>query len=201
MTIFVSGTRTKKLLQQINILFALYSRQLMSNSSFTDEFNQGQASSYWLPEYRGVTISGKVMDKTAGEAIAGADVYIATIGDNPQMHIFTTNGQGEFISTLKHVSGPQSVFLCIRDENEENMEILVNNDYSTNFPFYRYSPVIPDTSALNFIKSLYVNAQLGQQYNNVSTMPLITDTLRPIRFTKPNINIVLDDYIPMETLF
>lgn len=190
----------KKLLQQIDILLALYSQQRMNNKSFTNEYNQDQASSYWLPESRGVTISGKVKNKTTGEAIPGVDVYIATIGDHPQMHIFTTNLQGEFISTLKHVSGPQSVFLCIRNDEEENMEILVNNDYSKNLPGYRYSAVIPDTGAFNFIKSLYVNAQLSQQYNNVSTMPLITDTLRPIRFTKPNINIVLDDYIPMETL-
>ena len=55
--------------------------------------------------------------------------------DNPQVHIYDTRSDGRFIFSLNNLSGMQDVFITT-DVNDslENVELLINNDFSADFP-------------------------------------------------------------------
>lgn len=190
----------KRLTKQVELLLAFYGQRLLKTNQFVNYLQPSRINNAWLPDYRGVTISGKVTNKLSKEPQADVDLYIATISDYPQLHIYHTNAKGEFISSLKHVEGAQNMFLCVRDENESKLKIFVNKDYSGDMPDYVFSPLMLDTSSTSFIKSLYISAQLDQHFNQDVTIAKPSDTLKPIRFTRPKIIIAIDDYIQLPSL-
>lgn len=185
---------------QLKAAFLIYENILASNPSLFKNQAEDGAESYWAPETRGITIRGIVRDMVAVTPEPDCDVYIAVIGKEPQLHVFKTNKKGEFIITLKHVSGVQNIFLCVDSKKENSLEILVNNDFVNKFDAFYATPTILDTSTRRFIEDIYINAQITEYTGIHDTIKFVSKPYKPIRFPEPSASILLDDYIALPTL-
>ncbi len=153
----------------------------------------------WLPEARGVMLRGEVRNRAAGKPEPGSDVYLAVFGATPQLHVYTTNEQGAFFFSLKHVYGLQSVYICVGNKPEKDLEILVNSDFVRDYPSFYTAPLLLDTSTRRFIEDMYVSAQVKEYFNTEDTSSRLF-AQKAIRFPEPDESIILDDYIPLPTL-
>ncbi len=60
------------------------------------EYNPEKVLKY-LPDIRDVSLSGKLIDKNTREPIKGKDIYLSVLFNNPQLHVYKTNYEGDFI--------------------------------------------------------------------------------------------------------
>jgi len=187
-------------IHQLEAVFLVYEDKLMSDQLLLRKSDLSIGDKYWHPETRGITLRGELRNQTTGVPEKQCDVYVATIGDNPQLHVYTTNNKGEFIFTLKHVSGMHNLFLCVGSERENELEILINSDFVNSYTSFYSTPTILDTSMRSFIEDIYVNAQVKEYYSETDTASVDRSQPKLIRFPEPFESILIDDYIALPTL-
>lgn len=185
---------------QLKAVLLMNANRLFSDTTPLFEVNNQESKDYLAPETRGITIRGVVRNIASVIPEPNCNVYIAIIGNDPQLHVYTTNEKGEFIFTLKHISGIQNLFLCVDSEKENELEILVNSDFVNDYASFYATPTLLDTSMKSFIEDLYVNAQLKAFANANDTFSGAKKKYKPIRFPASSTSILVDDYIALPTL-
>lgn len=183
---------------QAMILRALSMAALQNRDRKKLTIQNGQDIS-WYPEIRGVTLQGIVRNLTTKQPLDGMDVMLSVLGENPVLHIYTTNQEGVFIFNLSHTEGLTNVYLSINNPpSEEEAEILINNDFSTEFNPFVLNPPVVDTSMKRFIEEMYTAAQVNQYFPPENMV--IHDQGKPIRFSEPDVSVRLDKFVEMKTL-
>ena len=185
---------------QLEALFLVYEDVLKSDQLLLRKPDLTMVDKNWIPETRGITMRGEVRNRITGDPEKQCDVYVATIGDDPQLHVYTTNNKGAFIFTLKHVSGMHNLFLCVDSKHENELEILINSDFVNSYPSFYSTPTILDTSMRHFIEDMFVNAQVKEYYNESDTSSIHKSKQKLIRFPETFESILVDDYIDLPTL-
>ena len=120
----------------------------------------------YLPETRGLTVAGILRNKKGEKPIAGKNVYISALFNNPQLHIYKTRDNGEFIFSLNNLDGINNVFLCTDLKQDENTdpEILIKNSFSQDIPDIGLFPVFVDTMDKKSLEKAYINSQIQNQF-------------------------------------
>lgn len=121
----------------------------------------------YIPEVRGLTVSGILRHKTTHEPVAAKRVYVSVLFNNPQLHVCKTRENGEFICALNNLEGVNDVFLCpeYRPGDENNYEILITNSFAPGVPEIGTVPVFAGFSDKKFVDELYADSQIRQYFN------------------------------------
>jgi hypothetical protein len=181
-------------------LSLLLNADLFNSTGFKENFLAKQGRSMKLPEIRDLSISGKIIDKDSGEGIPDQNVYASVLGSNPQLHTNKTDDSGSFVFSLNQLQGIQDVGLSIDSIDNVNSEIIVNNDFSTNFPQFIDFPVLIDSNSTNYIVSMFRNRQLASGFEEVvKSFNTPYDSI-PFPFQEPQTSVILDDYVELPTL-
>jgi hypothetical protein len=165
---------------------------------------KGSKDIFWVPETRGVNISGVVSEKNSPQAPKNIDVYLTVMGDNPQFHITQTKENGEFIFSLGHITKTNEIFIGVEPHEGKDFKLFVNKDFSNDFAILQQNPFSIDTSDQGLIEEMLVN----YQSQNIFTLPEM-EAPNPARsdnrvFNQPDISVQLSDFIDlkdMETVF
>jgi len=159
---------------------------------------------FWIPETRGVSISGTVSEKKSLKPLAGVSIYLSVLGDNPQLHIAQTKENGAFIFPLGYLARTHEIFIGVEADNNEEILLFVNNDFSNDFSHLQKIPVSIDTNYKILIEEMLVNYQsqkIFTTYKAESTDVYQTGTEI---FGNPEVSVRLADYIALpnlETIF
>jgi hypothetical protein len=118
----------------------------------------------WIPEIRGLTLSGMIQRKSSKEPVG--DIYCLTsvIGEEPQLHLAKTHTDGTFVFSYNDLQGKKNMFVAIRNNEDKDLEILINKDFSTGFPEVTSVPLPFDEDQHAFFEELFVNAQLNRAF-------------------------------------
>jgi len=165
-----------------------------------DEIVTSAENFQWIPEIRDVSISGIVKNKNSGKPASGILVIASTLGNNPQIHFIETGENGEFVFSLSHLTSLHNISLSVDNNTTNELEILVNNDFSINYPVLPESSFVLDSTYRQLIEEMYVNHQVSNSYN--SGAKILADTIDslPFLFGQDIISILLDDYIDLSTM-
>jgi hypothetical protein len=145
---------------QIMMIYDKY----LDRSSFEEKINNVKISSLkYIPEIRDVTISGILRNKETLLPVANHNIYASVLFKNPQLHIYKSGENGGFIFSLNNVSGINDIFLCPESSDNE-YEILITNSFSNEIPSIGKIPTFIDSSNIELINELYVNAQISQNF-------------------------------------
>lgn len=85
----------------------------------------------FLPETRGVTISGEVKEVTTGRSLANARVSLTLIGAGRDFMAVQTDSTGHFLFTLPAYKGSRELFLSAEHKTTSACQVFVDNDYCT----------------------------------------------------------------------
>lgn len=123
-----------------------------------------KASFIYLPETRGISISGKIPNTKTGTSVPPATLHLST----PQnWKYFTTckaKENGLFYFTLPDFSGRYDFYIDAVLESDENAAIVIDNDYCNRNIQLTYYPFSLDSVEQKIASEMMVNMQLNNVY-------------------------------------
>ena len=164
-----------------------------------NKLNQNISELQWLPETRGLTISGLVQNKRK-EKVAGALSMVAVIQKEPLLYMGTTNEHGVFTICLHHLHGQKDLYIGspIGKNN-----VLVRSGFDPEFPDITTVPIQFDSSFHHLLESLNLHQQLKRAYPKNVTQPTFqADRLNvvPTNILASDYRITLSDYIKVSSM-
>ncbi|MBK7174527.1 MAG: hypothetical protein IPH84_15140 [Bacteroidales bacterium] len=153
-----------------------------------------------LPDTRGVSISGVIIDKLTKQPIQGIRVSATIIGEKDVM-ARKTDESGFFCFALPDRYGLKDLFLCTEKREGKQPEIFIDNDFS---PGKRRLPVgelrldsAESVLALNLIR----NYKISNQYYPDTAMNPVTNSFAGIPFYgSKSEKLIMESYIELPTV-
>jgi len=184
---------------QIMILFD----ETLDKESFDKRINKSKTTSLeYIPEVRDLTISGILKNKKTKEPISNHKIYLSVLFNSPQIHIYKTRKNGEFIFSLNNVYGTNDVFLCSEAfTEEEEHELLIKSSFSSDIPSIDTIPTFINYADIELLKEIYINAQIQQRFCIKQDTKLIKKSNMPSFNLNDNKTIIIpDNYVELESM-
>jgi len=162
--------------------------------------NEDSDPAFWIPETRGVSISGTVLEGSSQKPLPGLNVYLSVLGETPQLLISQTKDNGAFIFSLGSTSGINEIFLGVDPADCGDVRISVNNNFSNNFSHLDVVPISIDTNYKNLLEEMFVNHQTQLLFSS-EKIKLSNAPGKAFKvFNNPDISIRLADYIDLPNI-
>lgn len=182
------STVNRGLLEQQRVSIPLFSR----SPGVTDEL---------IPETRGVSISGKIQYAEDGSAAPYALVYLSYIGSEIIFLCNYSDSAGRFYFTLPEGSGERELFISADIDGKGPLELFVDLDFCSDPVILPAKALILDSSDIKLIETLWINAQIQQQYPKEAPAKQKTEKDQERFFYgEPHKIILFNDFIRLPTL-
>jgi len=153
----------------------------------------------FIPETRGLSISGKVVNAADSVPMPFTLVGLTIFKDNPENQNVLTNENGQFFFDLSKLKGEYEIFISAK--SNENPLILVDNDFSTQKIELPYVPVDLSEESKKIYQSLAFNSQMQTLYMQQKVESELKSFSSDSSFYgKPDFVLNLDKYIAMPGL-
>ncbi len=184
--------KSNSLKRQINIALILYT-PIYNTKSFIESLQKNKLN--WLPEIRDVSLNGSIIDQNTKEPLNNVMVYAAVFGEQNQLHLYKTKANGEFFFSLNHLNRKQDVFIGTNPLDSVEAKILINNDFSNDYPGSAFIPFFLDSSNNKLIKQIYRNAQVNKAFENKLGKIEENTSYYPLIDEKQEISVLMKDFI------
>ena len=164
-----------------------------------DQISPPEGSLVFLPETRGISISGKILTGHTPGSINNARLHISTPQNRNYFTTFHTQDDGLFYFTIPDLYGTYDFYLDAVPENGESAEILIDNDYCNRSIQLGYVPFSLDSLEEEIALEMAVNMQLSNMYDD-ETRDLIPDSAIPPFYIRPEHVYYTRDYIQLPNL-
>lgn len=118
----------------------------------------------YLPEIRGITITGKIIDKST--KLSQKDIYVSL--SEPKhgeyFSVYKTNDKGRFVFSLPFMKGSDDFFIQYESPGSMTSEILIDNGYCSkpvNLPYVAFKL---NEEEKRFIKDIDIDLQLTERF-------------------------------------
>jgi hypothetical protein len=158
---------------------------------------------YFIPEKRGMTVSGEVISGTDQRSVSKASVRLSVLTDNPAFSEYRTGENGKFLFVLDDLTGSHDLYFTFKHQAEQSLDLKMDNDFSTGRVKLNYKPFILDDLQRKTAQEIMVNMQISKIYDAGIFRNAGQDSSfsRHISFYGKPANVIrLDDYIELPTL-
>ncbi len=159
-------------------------------------------SNDFIPETRGLSISGKIVSKPDSIPIPYTLVGLTVFKHNPESRNILTNEEGRFFFDLSNLQGNYDTFLSVKAPNDTvNPVILVDNDFSSQkaelpFVIFEQSP-----GQRELYQKLSIRSQIGASYKRQQQEQTARSFSSDSGFYgKPDLILKLDDYVKLSSV-
>lgn len=185
--------------QQIELSF-IFNQKTFNSIEFKKKFLNTNNNRKRLPEIRDLSISGTIKNRTNGEPLSGKLIFASVLGNQPQLHSYQSDENGNFIFSLNQLEGIKDVALTVGSADSLDIEIVVLSDFSMRFPAFRDFPLQLNSSQKHTLEEMYRNQQVGYKFEElVLSKEQNIDTL-PFPFQDVQTSIVLNNFIELPTM-
>ena len=164
-----------------------------------DEQEENSSHLQWLPETRGLTISGLIQNKEK-KPIENALSIVSILQEEPMLYMGMTDTKGAFTICLHDMKDQKNLF--VGTPNDKNT-VLIRNDFDSNFPEITTVPLRFDSTTHALLKALNLHQQLKQTYPKNKTQFVFQNKAFEIPFSNilgPDRRVLLADFIEMSTM-
>ncbi|MDZ7740378.1 MAG: hypothetical protein U5Q03_01100 [Bacteroidota bacterium] len=151
----------------------------------------------WLPENRGIGISGFLLEKGSEKPVANVPVIGSLLFSVPCIHINNTSDDGSFFLSFNNLQDQQNLFISPFNKDQQ-IQLLINNDFGAAYPRIRDMGFYPDSAKRRFYEEMYLNAQLTDKFGK-KAIPFPKTEL-PDVYKNMAKEILLSDYIALSSL-
>jgi len=153
----------------------------------------------FIPETRGLSISGKVVNAADSVPMPFTLVGLTIFKENPENQNVLTNEKGQFFFDLSKLKGEYEIFISAK--SNENPLILVDNDFSTQKIELPYVPLDLSEESKKIYQSLAFNSQMQALYMQQKVESEMKSFSSDSSFYgKPDFVLKLDKYIAMPSV-
>ncbi len=153
----------------------------------------------WLPETRGLTISGLVQNRR-GKNISGALSMVSVLQETPLLYMGTTDEEGAFTICLHDLQQQKDLFVGTPNKK---YKVLVRNDFDSSFPELKTVPLQFDSSFHLLLESISLHQQLERIYpahKKEGVFRIYSPNIPSTNIVAPDRRVVLADFIKMSTM-
>lgn len=150
----------------------------------------------YLPEIRGVSISGKVIDQSTQKPLARESIILTSALNPFYFSNVRSDSSGNFIFSLPGYTGTQQ--FCIKAGNSklDKLEFLIGSDYCNQAITLPYIPFELKREEESVVKEIILNAQLLSKYSNISDTAFVQEDYPPF-YGKAGSTTYIKDYIEL----
>jgi hypothetical protein len=156
----------------------------------------------FIPDIRGLSLSGRIVDKSTGLGVRQVHVRLSVLGENSDYSSCMTHHDGSFIFALQPYHGTTDMYITAESREDISMEILVDKEYANDNPVsfgqsFRLSKKEKETAA-----ELMLHYQIEKAYReDIRDTSTGTDSrIRSYFYGQPSNTIYIDDYIELPTI-
>lgn len=154
-----------------------------------------------IPETRGLSVSGKVVNEVDSVPIPYTLVGLTVFKENPEIRNVRTNDKGQFFFDLSKLEGEYEIFISAKADGNKIPLILVDNDFSTSGIALPYVPVDLSSESKNLYQSLAFTSQMRTFYRQQEiineTKPFSPDSSF---YGAPDFALKLSDYVNLPSV-
>ncbi len=157
----------------------------------------------YFPETKELSLSGRIVTDKGKAPVTYARIHLALLGNNPGYIGTAVDKAGRFRFSLPHHTGVQDLFITVETNNDLPVEILVDNNFSTDFIQLSQLPsfLLPKQSELT--REIMFNMQVEKIFRQPHTNSEAVekgDSVFLDFFGSPFITIKTKDYVKLPTL-
>jgi len=173
-----------------------------SNYLKIDGFERKISEIKYIPETRGVSLSGKVVNKLDSLPVPYSNVWITLLTEEPVTREDLTDANGNFYFDLGKEKGKFDLFIQANTSKDKVEPVVwVDNDYSyakLNLPFTPFE--VADSDA-ELYKSLMVNSQFKSIFMPDKALPdSIKLSFNKLFYGKPDFVLKIDNFIELPSV-
>lgn len=155
----------------------------------------------FIPETRGVSVSGKVVNEADSVPLPYTLVGLTVFKENPEIRNARTNDKGRFFFDLSRLEGEFEIFISAKADDNKTPLILVDNDFSTDRIELPYVPVDLSPESKNIYQLVVFNCQMQTLYRQQK----VKDELKPFSsdssfYGAPDFVLKLSDYVALPSV-
>jgi hypothetical protein len=160
-----------------------------------------QFSPDYIPETRGLSVSGKIVNAKDSVPMAFTLVGLTIFKDHPENRNVLTNENGQFFFDLSKLEGEYELFISAKSNENQNPLILVDNDFSTQAVKLPYLPVDFSDQSKELYQTISFNSQMHALYKQKETEKKLKSFSSDSAFYgAPDFVLKLADYIALPTI-
>ncbi len=157
----------------------------------------------YFPETKELSLSGRIVTDNRKTPVTYARIHLALLGNNTAYFGILVDKAGRFRFSLPYLTGVQDVFITVETGDDLPVEILIDNNFSTDFVQLSQLPFLlpPKQSELN--REIMFNMQVEKIFKQpiANTEPVEKEDSSSINFFgSPLITIKTNDYVKLPTL-
>jgi len=157
----------------------------------------------YFPETKELSLSGKIVTGERKTPVTYARIHLVVLGNNPEYIGTPIDKTGRFRFFLPRHTGIQDLFITVETGNDLPVEILVDNNFSTDFVQLPQQPFILSSKQLEVIREIMFNMQVEkifrQTHTNTESIEK-EDSASLDFFGNPLITIKTEDWVKLPTL-
>ena len=155
----------------------------------------------YLPETRGLSISGTVESNNKEQEDGATIINLSIIGPGHDFMANLTDANGRFQFSLPNYTGKRDLFLCPENKENQELKILVDNDFCSLPVSLPTAEFTLSESRKNMLLEMARNKQVQHIFTVYQTDTTENSTVYPEAFYgKPRQIIQLDEYVELPTL-
>jgi len=160
----------------------------------------GQSNDF-LPETKGLSLTGKAVNAADGRPAPYATIYVSVLGENREFFCNYSDSAGRFFFSFPAYKGQRDLFVSTYHPDLGDLELRIDRDFSTETPQLPSYPLALNDSLAKAITDMSVNAQVSRQYYPQAPPETVEDSARELLFYgRPSSTIHLDDFIKLPRL-
>jgi hypothetical protein len=157
----------------------------------------------FLPEIRGLSISGKIVLKDSDKPVKDAQVELSVLGMPHSFFVYTTKEDGRFYFALDSISGDHELFIASRHEQYPDLDINIDKDFSDFHSGMFHQPFQLSPSEKKLAEEIMINMQAAKIYDipepSVQSNP-DSESARIAFYNIPLDQIKIDEFIELPNL-
>lgn len=118
----------------------------------------------YLPEIRGISVSGKVINRVTREPLEKVTVNLTTPVSGLYYSGYKTNHNGKFLFTFPYMKGKHDFYIGLTNVDTVEAEILIDNDFCDAPVVLPFIPFELNDLEKQLAREMMINMQINQKY-------------------------------------
>lgn len=194
----IINTVNKNVINQIDLCLTL-NNSVFNTPEFKNKFVEKPVKK-WIPEIRDLSIGGMVRNKSNKEPLSDQRIYCTVLGNQPQIHSYLSDENGNFVFSLNQLEGTKDVALTMDSIKNVDAEIIVFSDFSNRFPAFKDFPLQIDSTSKFLLQEMLRNQQVDYKFNELILNKIEYIDTVPFPFQDVQASIMLADYISLPNM-
>lgn len=136
----------------------------------------------YLPEIKGITISGKVINEVTGFPVKDIPVSLSEPHSGSYFSVYHTNEKGKFVFSLPDMTGKRDFFIQSEIADSLPVKLMVDEEYCVNPVRLPYVEFSIDEDKDSIVREMVINKQLSDKFSFgenqlTDTIPAKTDSI------------------------